>query len=54
MLEITVNREKLIDNEAFEDLRKFVRLGVDFATILYANEVTKKLDLEEREKQKKN
>ena len=51
MLEITVNREKLIDNEAFEDLRKFVRLGVDFATILYANEVTKKLDLEEREKE---
>jgi signal transduction histidine kinase len=51
MLEITVNRERLIDNEAFEDLRKFVRLGVEFTTVLYANEVTKKLDLEEREKE---
>lgn len=39
MLEITVNRERLIDNEALEELRKFVRLGVDFATVLYANEI---------------
>ena len=50
MLEITVNRERLVDNEAFEDLRDFVRLGVDFATILYANEVTKKIKLEEKRK----
>ena len=50
-LEITVNRERLIDNEAFEDLRKFVRLAVDFATVLYANEVRKKLDLEDRAKE---
>jgi len=51
MLEIAVNRERLINNESFEELKKFVRLGVDFATILYANEVRKKLDLEEREKE---
>jgi len=41
MLEITVNRERLIDNDAFEELRKFVRLGIDFATVLYANEIYK-------------
>ncbi|CAG0984224.1 C4-dicarboxylate transport sensor protein DctB [Methanosarcinales archaeon] len=58
-LEITVNRERLIGNESFEDLTKFVRLGVDFATVLYSNEVTKKryFDLEkekvEEEERKK-
>ena len=50
MLEITVNRDRLIENEAFEELRKFVRLGVDFATVLYSNEVY--LDLKEKERQK--
>ncbi len=51
MLEIAVNRERLINNESFEELQNFTRLGVDFATILYANEVTKKMELEfEREK----
>jgi len=50
MLNITVNRERLIDNEAFEELRKFVRLGIDFATVLYSNEVYK--DLEEKRKKK--
>ena len=39
MLEITVNRERLVDTAAFEDLRKFVRLGIEFATVLYANEI---------------
>ena len=51
ILEITVNRERLVDSEAFEDLRKFVRLAVDFATVLYTNEVRKKLDLEDRAKE---
>lgn len=50
MLEITVNRERLIDNEAFEELRKFARLGIDFATVFYANEVTK--EIEEKKKRK--
>jgi len=49
MLNITVNRERLIDNDAFEELRKFVRLGIDFATVLYSNEVYKR----EEEKRKK-
>lgn len=51
MLEITVNRERLVNNEAFEELRKFGRLGIDFATVLYANEVTKKIK-SEKEKEK--
>ena len=48
MLEIAVNRERLINNESFEELKKFARLGVDFATILYANEVTKKIELDSK------
>ena len=48
LLEITVNRERLIENDAFEELRKFTRLGIDFATVLYSNEVYK-----EREKERK-
>ncbi len=51
MLEITVNREKLIDNEVFEELRKFVRLGIDFTTVLYANEIFKERK-EEKERKK--
>ena len=43
-LEITVNRERLIDSEAFEELRKFARLGIDFSTVLYANEIYKELE----------
>jgi len=49
-MQITVNRERLIYNESFEELRKFVRLGIDFATVLYANEITKE---RERKKEKK-
>ncbi len=51
MLEITVNRERLIENEAFLELEKFVRLGVDFATVLYSNEVFK--ERVEKKKKKK-
>ena len=50
MLEIAANRERLINNESFEELKKFVRLGVDFATVLYANEVTKKVEFEDKRK----
>jgi len=49
-LKITVNRERLANDEAFEDLRKFVRLGIDFATILYSGEVTRKRAIEEQKK----
>ena len=38
-MEITANRERLKDNESFEELKKFVRLGIDFGTVLYANEI---------------
>jgi len=49
-LEITANRERLKDNEAFEELRKFVRLGIDFATVLYANEIDKEKKEEKERK----
>ena len=51
MLEITVNRERLIENEAFEELRRFVRLGVDFATVLYSNEVYKERKEDRKKKE---
>ena len=50
MLKITVNRERLTNNGAFEELRNFVRLGVDFSTVLYANEVSKRRE-EKRKKE---
>jgi signal transduction histidine kinase len=48
-LEITVNRERIVSGEAFLELRKFARLGVDFATVLYSNQV----DKEQKEKEEK-
>lgn len=51
MLEITVNRDRITSNEAFEELRKFARLGIDFATVLYANRVARE-QREERERRK--
>jgi signal transduction histidine kinase len=50
-LEITVNRERIISGEAFIELRKFARLGVDFATVLYANQVYKE-QKEQKEKRR--
>ena len=41
-LQISITREKLEENEIFKELKKFVRLGINFATVLYANEVAKK------------
>jgi len=49
-MEITANRERLIDNDSFEELIKFVRLGIDFATVLYANEINKE---QEKKKERK-
>lgn len=51
MLEITVNRDRITSNEAFEELRRFARLGVDFATVLYANRVARE-QREERERRR--
>ncbi|MGA9098009.1 MAG: ATP-binding protein [Methanotrichaceae archaeon] len=42
LLEITINRERLIENEAFNELMHFVRLGIDFSTVIYSNYVYKK------------
>lgn len=32
----TLNREKLQDNDAFSELKRFVRLGIDWMTVMYA------------------
>lgn len=49
-LEITVNREKLLKNETSDELTQFVRLGIDFTTVLYASEIYK--ERKEKEKRK--
>lgn len=52
-LDITVNRERLLESETFNELRRFTRLGIDFATVLYANEIVRELKaIEERKKAK--
>ncbi len=51
LLEINVNHEKLLENEASDELTQFVRLGIDFATVLYASEISK--EVKEKEKRKK-
>jgi len=50
-LDITVNRERLMEGEAVDELRKFTRLGIDFATVLYSNEIARELkEIEERKR----
>ncbi len=51
-LEITVNREKLVEDKSFLELKRFVRLGVEFATVCYSNEVYKKKNLDEKKEKK--
>jgi signal transduction histidine kinase len=41
-VQISINREKLDTTESFQELKTFVRLGINYATVLYANEVWKK------------
>jgi signal transduction histidine kinase len=50
LLEITVNRDSLIENEAFVELRHFTRLGIDFATVLYSNIVHNQQEIEKEKK----
>lgn len=38
-LKITITREHLEKNEAFNELKKFVRLGIELATVRHAHEV---------------
>jgi signal transduction histidine kinase len=35
-VELNISRERLIENEAFEELKYFVRLGIDWMTLEYA------------------
>jgi signal transduction histidine kinase len=46
-LEITINRDRLLENDSFEELRQFARLGIDFATVFYSNEISKEQDIKE-------
>ena len=41
-LTISINRESLGDNEALNDLIKFVRTGVDYAPVVYSDERLKR------------
>ena len=47
-IEINVSRERLVENEAFDQLRRFVQLGIYWMTIQYA-----RMKAEEEAKQKK-
>jgi signal transduction histidine kinase len=38
-LQMTLNRERLMENEAFRELKEFVRLGIDWLTVLHARRV---------------
>jgi len=50
-LQITINRDSLVQNDAYEELRHFTRLGIDFATVLYSNLVYKEQQyIKEQEK----
>ena len=50
--EITINRDRLLENDAFEELRKFVRLGIDYAVVLYSNEISKEKALKDKRDEK--
>ena len=50
MLEITINRDRLLENDAYQELSKFARLGIEFATVLYSNEVFKDIQLKDLQK----
>ncbi|MDP3397358.1 MAG: ATP-binding protein [Methanoregula sp.] len=50
-LEILINRDRLdSESSAFKELRKFVRLGIDHATVIYASEIEEDQKLKENQK----
>ena len=50
-IELTASRERLLENEAFDELRSFVRLGIDWLTVEYARYVQ---DRKEKERPEEN
>ena len=38
----TLNRERLVEDESFEALRRFLRLGINWLTVLYARDIAAK------------
>ncbi len=51
-LEITINRDRLLENNSFEELRKFARLAIDFATVVYSNELSREQEIINIEKKR--
>lgn len=49
-IHLNISRERLLENEAFAELKRFVRLGIDWMTIQYARVTAK--DREQRAKEK--
>lgn len=50
-LEILINRDRLdSESPAFKELRKFVRLGIDHATVIYASEIEEEKAIKENQK----
>lgn len=47
----TLNRERLLENEAFEKLREFVRRGIDWMTVLYARDTTQERESAKHERE---
>lgn len=47
-IELTASRERLLENEAFNELRSFVRLGIDWMTVEYARHVQERSEREKR------
>jgi signal transduction histidine kinase len=43
-LQLTVTRERLVENKAFIDLKRFVRLGIEWMTVQYARQLAKRKD----------
>ena len=40
-LAVSISRDRLVQNEGFEELRRFVRNGIDWMTVCYARELVK-------------
>ena len=53
-ISVTVTRDRLLENKAFEELRNFVRTGIDWMTIKYAAFQAKEKKVKEKEEKKKD
>lgn len=49
-LEITINRDRLLQSDSFEELIEFVRLGINYAAVVYANEIHVEIEAQKEKK----